>query len=228
MRHPLVSVVIPAFNSADFIGRTLASVFAQTWQPLEVIVVDDGSTDGTAGVVQGTSARLIRQENQGPPAARNRGVCESRGDFIAFLDSDDVWMPQKMARQMAFLQAHPKAGFVVCRMTARVVPGAKWPASLRKSHWDTNPPAYLPSGLLVRRDAFQTVGEFDVSMPTGDDSDWFFRARDAGIQGRVLEEVLLEKTVRPGSVSSRVEESNRSLLRQVRQSLVRKRAGHGS
>lgn len=224
MKEPLVSVVVPAFNSAEFIAGTLTSVYEQTYKNMQVIVVDDGSTDETAKLVGATDATCIYQQNAGAPAARNRGLQECRGEYIAFLDSDDVWLPTKIERQLVFLQNNRADGFVVCRMRAVLAPGMVWPPSLRSAHYDTQPPAYLPSGMLVRREVFGQIGNFDEAIPTGDDSDWLFRAKDAGIEHGVLQEVLLEKTIRPGSISSDVEETQSSLLMQIRQSVARKRA----
>lgn len=224
MNQPLVNVVIPAFNSAGFIANTLQSAYAQTYKALEIIVVDDGSTDETAALVRASGANYIYQQNQGAPAARNRGLHESNGMFVAFLDSDDIWLPEKIERQMACLNANPDADFVVCHMKACLVPGAAWPGSLQRQYYDKNPPAYLPSGLLIRREVFDLIGDFDPSMLIGDDSDWLFRANDAGVKHQILQDVLLEKTIRPGSLSSDVDETQRSLLKQIRESVQRKRS----
>jgi glycosyltransferase involved in cell wall biosynthesis len=116
---PLVSVVIPAFNAERFLARTLDSVSRQTYSALEIIVVDDGSLDGTAGIVRQQAAldprvRLIRQENAGVAAARNRGIAESDGCFVAPLDADDLWHPQKIELQLRRFEERPSAGLVYC------------------------------------------------------------------------------------------------------------------
>jgi glycosyltransferase involved in cell wall biosynthesis len=104
--RPLVSVVIPTFNRAHIVTRAIDSVLAQTYCPCEILVVDDGSSDNTADVLQSYADRIvyIRQKNSGPAAARNRGIRESKGEFIAFLDSDDVWLGTKIERQATLLQ----------------------------------------------------------------------------------------------------------------------------
>jgi len=107
---PRVSVVIPAYNGEAYLEACLASVCAQTAPPLEVLVIDDGSTDRTAAIAQAFAARdgrvrCIRQENTGVSAARNRGVAEAAGDWIAFLDGDDLWLPEKLERQLALQEA---------------------------------------------------------------------------------------------------------------------------
>ena len=110
----LVSVVIPAFNGERFIGPTIESALAQTYSSVEIIVVDDGSTDATQEAVRrfGDRVRYLRQSNQGGAAARNQGISAARGDWVAFLDQDDLWLPQKLERQAAVFLAEPST--VVC------------------------------------------------------------------------------------------------------------------
>jgi glycosyltransferase involved in cell wall biosynthesis len=112
---PKVSVVIPAYNRADLIGETLDSVLAQTFRDFEIVVVDDGSTDGTPAVLArytDHNVRVIRQENQGEGAARNTGIGAARGDYIALVDSDDLWVPVKLERQMTVLNQRPNLMWV--------------------------------------------------------------------------------------------------------------------
>ena len=110
--RPLVSVVIPAYNAEAVIGDALRSVFAQTFRDFEVVVVDDGSTDDTVGVLEaiGGGVRLLRQPNGGPAAARNAGIAVTTAPLIAFLDADDEWLPAKLEMQMAYFAAYPEAG----------------------------------------------------------------------------------------------------------------------
>ena len=116
MTGPLVSVVIPVYDGAAFIAQTLDSVLRQSWPRLEVIVVDDGSTDETPERVRPFRDRILylRQENRGGGAARNAGVAASRGDYLAFLDQDDLWAPEKLERQLAVARAHPESGVIAC------------------------------------------------------------------------------------------------------------------
>jgi len=114
---PLVSVVIPTYNRADLICETINTVLQQTFRDFEVIVVDDGSTDGTDGVLEeryGTSIRLIRQANAGEGEARNAGIAQADGKYVAFLDSDDLWLPPKLESQIELLTSRPGLGWVYC------------------------------------------------------------------------------------------------------------------
>jgi glycosyltransferase involved in cell wall biosynthesis len=111
-----ISVVIPCYNAAAYVGEAVRSVLTQTLPPHEVIVIDDGSTDASATVLSefGSSVTLVRQTNQGVAAAVNLGVSKARGEAIAFLDADDVWLPDKLERQVAVLMAEPSFGCGVC------------------------------------------------------------------------------------------------------------------
>ncbi|NEP84931.1 MAG: glycosyltransferase family 2 protein, partial [Okeania sp. SIO3B3] len=113
---PCVSVIIPAYNRADLIGETVDSVLAQTHPDIEIIVIDDGSTDNTADVLAtyGSALRVIRQANAGQQAARNAGIRAATGDYIAFLDSDDLWLPHRIEAQLQRFEEVPEAGLVYC------------------------------------------------------------------------------------------------------------------
>jgi glycosyltransferase involved in cell wall biosynthesis len=173
---PLVSVVIPAFNAGQVLGRTLRSVSAQTYSRLEVLVVDDGSQDGTAGVVLDAAARdqrirLIRQENMGVAAARNKGIEACRGDLIAPLDADDIWVPEKLEKQVAVFRVSPPSVGLVYARSVPVFDG-RW--ALTPSSPDSpEGTVYLPlvhsnflanaSTPLIRRECLTQVGLYDAS-----------------------------------------------------------------
>lgn len=176
--QPLVSVVIPAYNGADYIGETIASILAQDWRPLEVLVVDDGSTDRTAEIARsfGEPVRCLRQENAGTAAARNRAVAESRGEFIALLDQDDLWMPHKLARQIPRFAEDPRIGLVFAgieffdthtgRITSTYFPGHELGLRDLLAH------VVLPVQTIVfRRSALEKIGPFDTTLGGTDDWD---------------------------------------------------------
>lgn len=181
---PLVSVVIPAYNAERTIGATLESVLSQTYSPTEIIVVDDGSTDDTVGVVEtfGDTVRLLRRSNAGHAAARNAGVTVSRGEFVGFIDADDLWLPEKLERQVAFLQAHSEVGAVQCG--ARIVDDALRTLEVLRCGPGGDPlidalqlknlPAFA-SALVVRRTCFNRIGGFDASLLILDDWDLAIR-----------------------------------------------------
>ena len=182
-----VSVIIPAYNYGRFIAEAIEGALGQTCPPVEVIVVDDGSTDDTLEVVGkfGERVRYLRQENSGVGAARNRGVAESVGEFIAFLDADDTWEPTKLEKQLAIFEADPEIGLVHCGMrefdsetggtVATHVDGqAGWVAD-ELLLWE-RPAIIGPGGtIMVRRDVFEAVGGFDERMRVSEDWDLCYR-----------------------------------------------------
>ena len=188
---PRVSAVIPTYNRPDFLREALASAVAQTYQDSEIIVVDDGSThaarDATRQVVEEFagarphSIRYLFQPHQGVSAARNRGVTASQGGLLAFLDSDDVWQPEKLARQVAFFDAQPTAHIcqteeIWIRHGVRVNPHNKH----RKPHGDIFVQSLdrclvSPSAVMLRRELFERVGGFDTQLPACEDYDLWLR-----------------------------------------------------
>lgn len=224
MSNPLVSVIIPVYNGAAYLAEALESVLAQDYQPLDVIVVDDGSTDRTAEIVRSYPvARYFAQTNQGHGAARNTGIAAARGELIAFLDADDLWAPQKLSMQVGYLMAHPDLGYTISHLRILIEPGVAKPAWLNERLSLEYAAAYLPSALLVRRRVLEEVGGFDVSLWCSNDSDWFFRAKDAGITMALLPDVLLYRRIHRANLSSDVPTATSDLLRVVKASIVRQR-----
>jgi glycosyltransferase involved in cell wall biosynthesis len=179
-----VSVIIPAYNRAPWLGPAINSVLDQTFQDTEIIVVDDGSTDGTAVLLSGYGSKirpLYHNENRGVSAARNTGIRGSTGPLIAFLDSDDRWLPEKLAIQAGFFQDNPDA--VACqteeiwiRNGRRVNPGKR---HLKPTGDIFKPSLRLclvsPSAVMLKRSLLEEVGLFDEGLPACEDYDLWLR-----------------------------------------------------
>ena len=182
-RPPQLSVVVPAHNRAWCLAEALDSVLAQDVAGVELIVVDDGSTDGTPQLLAGygDALRVLRQENRGVSAARNAGIAAAQGEILAFLDSDDVWLPGKLQAQIDFFAAHPEA--LICQTEElwvkngrRVNPGRRhrkrggmiFEASLELC-------LVSPSAVMIRRELFERVGHFDEGLPACEDYDLWLR-----------------------------------------------------
>lgn len=178
-----VSVIIPAYNRAWCLPEAIDAVLAQTYRDYELIVVDDGSTDGTASILKtyGDKISRRRQTNRGVSAARNLGVQKARGELIAFLDSDDLWKPEKLARQVAFFDRHPDA--MICqteeiwiRRGVRVNPKQR---HRKPSGWIFEPSLALclvsPSAVMMRRELLEKTGGFDETLPACEDYDLWLR-----------------------------------------------------
>ena len=184
--QPLVSVVIPAYNRAETIRRSVDSVLQQDYRKIELLVVDDASSDGTLDMLRqqpDPRLRVIRQpSNGGVGAARNRGIEEARGDFIAFLDSDDEWLPGKLSRQMAAFENAPgRVGMIVTGVENRFKDGA---TAIQRAHrnggwFETlllrNTLHGAPSSGVFRREVFEVVGGFDPRLPAIEDYELWLR-----------------------------------------------------
>lgn len=182
-----VSVIIPCFNAAAYIGETLGSVFAQTWPNVEVIVVDDGSTDNSAAVIKGFgSTKLIFQDRRGAAAARNRGWAEASGDFIQFLDADDIIDPDKISLQVARLRERPDC--VASAEWGRFMGSPARTAFIREENWeDLSPLEWLvrsratglgmlfPALWLVPRAVAAAAGPWNEFLSLNDDGEYFTR-----------------------------------------------------
>ncbi len=198
MSKPLVSVVIPLYNREKYIGAAIQSVLRQDYQPIEVIVVDDGSTDRSGEIAKSfKEVRYFHQPhlNAGPALARNTGIKQSKGELISFLDDDDIFLPQKIRLQVDYLKANPTVGYVLCRLKNILETGIPYPNWLNEDDSTYNYLSFLPSTLMVRRFLFDTIGLFDTRFTLGDDTDWFLRTKEADIQMAVLPEVLLERRI---------------------------------
>lgn len=165
-----VSVVIPVYNARDVIGETIESVLAQTWTDREIVVVDDGSSDGSGDIVRsfGERVRYVRQENGGVARARNRGIAESTGEYVALLDHDDLWHPTKLDKQVAVLDGRPEVGMVVTDVAhldregkPLGVIGAGYNPSETFARLFVRGFVPTPSAAMIRRSVLETVGGFD-------------------------------------------------------------------
>jgi glycosyltransferase involved in cell wall biosynthesis len=198
----LVSVIIPAYNAERFVGQAIESVLAQSYRPIEVIVVNDGSTDETRIRLDafGNQVRAIHQTNAGLSAARNRGIRESSGDLIAFLDADDLWHPQKLEKQVAIFTGAPKIGLVhtdanyLFDETGNVSPA---PAAREAYQGDCFKQLFLGnrmsvSSVVVRRSLLERCGLFDeaIRRPTTQDWDLWLRLSRETRFGYVAEELV--------------------------------------
>jgi glycosyltransferase involved in cell wall biosynthesis len=215
-----VTALIPAHNSAAWIAEALGSVTAQTAPPDEVIVVDDGSTDGTADIAESLGATCLRPGRVGVSAARNLGVRAASGELIALLDSDDVWTPDKLEIQAEHMRSHPELLLTITHF--RHFQDGSSVEGIREDVLEGVHPGWLPSTLVARREAFDVVGEFDESMPSGGDIDWFSRAVDLGVEMEVLPQLLLLKRAHNDSLTWTM--GHKALFLTLRRSTARKRA----
>jgi glycosyltransferase involved in cell wall biosynthesis len=195
---PLISCIVPAFNAERYLAEALDSILQQTYRRTEIVVVDDGSTDRSPDVIAsfGPRLRAVRQVNSGPAAARNRGVDEARGEFIAFLDADDRWHPDKLRRQLAHFAERPGLDVSVTHCRNFWIPELAEEAERFRDHRIAQPaPAYLASTMLARRSVFERVGPFDTTLRFGHSTQWLLRCRECGMVFEALPDVLYERRI---------------------------------
>jgi len=219
-----ISVIIPAYNRELYLEEAIQSVLAQTCPPEEIIVVDDGSTDHTREKVRSFGERIcyLFQENRGASSARNAGVDRSRGRFLAFLDSDDVWVPQKLEWQMDHLIRHPETAMVHGHIQAFLSPELEPSDQLRI---DTRClPGLSVTCLLIRREAFMKAGPFDPGIQGGEYIEWFSRAGDRGCSNHVLPQLVTRRRVHLSNSVLDRKQMNANYSRVLKTILDRRRA----
>lgn len=194
MQTPSISVVIPAFNAEAYLAEALASVRTQSVAAAEIIVIDDGSRDATGEIARGTlGVTLVRQDNAGVASALNHGVRLAQGELIAFLSADDVWMPGKLALQVA--GANQPGQLVFGRMLHFLSPELPPDVAATLVCPPDPMPAYSAGTLLTRLDTFRAVGPLNESFAVGEFMDWYGRATDLGLRVKMLAEVVSRRRV---------------------------------
>lgn len=220
---PAISVVIPVYNGERFLAAAMASVLAQRHPALEIIIVDDGSTDATPEVVKALPApvRYVRQHNQGPAAARAVGIGMARADILAFLDADDLWPADKLERQLP----------VLADSSVDIAMGYTQPMVMTRPADDVAAlrPVFRPrlamsvGASLFRPSVFERFGQFDENIRMGEDLDWLLRAREGGARIRLVNAVTLLYRVNPGSMTYGKDTSELAFFRILKRSVDRRR-----
>ena len=202
--QPIVSIIIPCYNTAQYLGEAVASALGQTYTDFELLIIDDGSTDATREIsscfLSDRRVRYFRQDNRGLSAARNKGIELSRGEFIALLDADDVWEPEKLASQLSLFDTMPKCALAFTDFSTfneyGVIASEKNSVILEREITVDFETLYrrnnfiYPSTVMIRRGLFETVGDFDVTLKSAEDYDMWLRiaraSRLAGIGSRLV------------------------------------------
>lgn len=228
MTTATTTVIIPVFNGERYIGAALASVRAQTRPVDEVIVVDDGSTDGTLDVLRNfPEVVVLQQANAGPAAARNRGIEAAHGDYLAMLDADDMWPPNRNEVMAERLDEDPTLGLVLGYQRLLIEPGAEIPAWVPAGDPETIDPETLPKPtgvFLTRRSTFATVGPFDEAMRHGEDTDWFLRSQDCGVRWGQIQDVVLVRRLHGRNLTNATAAQRHALFDVLQRRMARRRS----
>ncbi|MFO7999186.1 MAG: glycosyltransferase [Bacteroidales bacterium] len=219
------SVIIPVYNGERYLREALESIFNDSWKSVEVIVVDDGSTDGTADIVRSyPGVRYYYQQNQGVASARNQGIRHARGALIAFLDADDIWLSGRFAKTHAFFQKNPNEHYVVGYLEMFLEKGYSRPENI-KPEW-LEVPSKVPGTccMAARKQVFERVGLFNTSYRSGEDLEWFQRAGEAGVGMAWLPVPLVRRRVHDQNLSTMASAGKKSrLLHMMREAVKRKK-----
>jgi len=191
----LVSVIIPAYNAENYLAEAVESALGQTYRPIEVIVVNDGSTDRTAQIAErfGDRIRYTCRTNGGIGAARNTGVRLARGAFISFLDADDLWTADKLALQVSILQGDSSLDMMFAHVELFHSPELDAEVTRQIEIRQPIMAGHHAGTMLIRREAFQRVGFFNESLDVGEFIDWYARARELGLSLFMCPEVLMKR-----------------------------------
>ena len=223
-----ISVIIPVYNYDRYLGEAIESVLNQTYQHLEVIIVDDGSTDRSGEVAQsfaGRGVRYCRQVNAGIGPARNAGVELAHGDYVAFLDADDRWPVEKLERQLRAFESDP-ALEMVFGQALQLPNGPEWEAGVRNNNYSVvgMVPGMVAGTMLIKRAAFDRVGKFPGDLKLGEFIDWYARALELKVRSLILPDLLLWRRIHDSNQGVRERQSVTNYARVLKAALDRKRS----
>ncbi|MEX1114064.1 MAG: glycosyltransferase family A protein [Akkermansiaceae bacterium] len=224
-----VSVVIPVFNGEKFLAEAIESVLAQKQPDIEILIVDDGSTDGTAAVAEkfGDAVRLIRQPNRGVSAARNHGIRLAQAEVLAFLDADDLFTPDKFALQLPRLRNNPGIDVVIGQLKPFATGEKKKTISASVGQAADELQSLSFGCSLFRGRVFDRIGPLSETMRFCEDWDWFMRAREARVGMLIHRQIVLRNRLHEENATRQREAGEKFLLEMFRRSLARRRAGNG-
>jgi len=222
---PLVSVIIPVYNGKRYLAEAIESVLAQTYRPIEVIIVDDGSTDGSADIANryNSLVRYFFQPNSGLSAARNEGISQAKSSFFAFLDADDLWLEEKLTYQMAAFEDDPKLDMVFGYVKQFYSPELDELLKKKIGYETEILPGYHAGTMLIKRDAFFCAGLFETNRRLGEFLDWYLKAMEKGLRGFLLSEVVMKRRIHANNMGIRERNNRIDFVHILKASLDRRR-----
>jgi len=226
----LISVIIPVYNREQYLAETIESVLSQTYRPLDIIIVDDGSTDGTADIAErfSGSVRYFFQPNSGCGAALNTGVERAEGDYLSFLGSDDLWTEEKLTLQMKVLDSAAEIDLVFAHVTHFYSPELGQHEREKFRCPTGKMPGYHAGTMLIRKEAYFHVGLFNASFQAGEFVDWYFRSRDKGLREVMLPNVLMKRRIHSSNLgilkrNTQTDNTDMDYIRVLKAALDRRR-----
>jgi len=225
MSNTLISVIIPVYNCERYLAGAIASVRAQTWRHIETVVVDDGSTDGSAAVAKrfGSFVKYELQPHAGPGTARNRGVELAQGDYLAFLDADDLWMANKLELQMAAFGSDPLPDAVFGHVEQFISPDLSRELAERIECPVELVPGRFPGTMLIRSETFRRVGPFSGGLRVAEFIEWYSRATELGLKDVMLPQMVLRRRIHATNSGIVHRDARADYVRVVKAALDRRR-----
>lgn len=225
-QNPFVSVIIPVYNGERYLAEAIKSVLAQTYQNFELIVINDGSTDNTSNIIARyqDSLQSAYQPNAGLPASLNLGISLSRGEWIAFLDADDLWLEEKLSRQIRMVVENPEIEIIFGHVQQFL--SADLDEFTQNKIYCSPVPiqGYLKITMMTQRKAFEKVGLFKEDHSIGDFIEWYLRASEANLNIHMLSEVVAKRRLHAWHTTDNSPESRKNYVRILKASLDRRRA----
>jgi len=223
---PLVSVIIAVYNCKKYLAEAIESVLAQAYQPIEIIVIDDGSTDGSDQVAKRLlpSVHYFYQPKAGAGAARNRGTELAKGNYLSFLDSDDIWTENRLILQMAEFRSNPETDLVFGQVEQFISPELDENEQSKIHCPAERMPGYVAGTMVIKRESFVRVGPFATTWQIGEFLDWYVRAQEMGMKSSMVPEVVLRRRLHTDNISIRNRDSRTDYVRMLKASLDRRRA----
>ncbi len=194
---PLVSIVIAVYNGEKYLEAAINSVLNQSYPTVELILVDDGSTDRTSIILARyqSCAKLLYQANQGQATAQNLGIINAKGEYITFLDADDLFCPDKLFSQVHYLLKNPKLDTAVGLMQQFLSPELSTESKAKRACPEALTPGFLPSGTLFRRDCFERFGLFNTTYKTGVYMEWYMRAKEQKLTEHLHQQLVAKRRI---------------------------------
>lgn len=226
MENTTISVIIPVYNAERYLAEAIESVLMQAVKPLEIIVVNDGSTDesGRVAKIFKNDIRYLVQENKGAPAARNLGINMAKGSLLSFLDADDVWTAHKQELQLKALKKNPELDMVLGNVEQFVSPELDVESRNRLRSELKIMPGYVIGTVLIKRESFQQVGTFKENLQLAEFIDWFSRAKVMKLHYKMLQEVVLKRRIHTTNQGLYKRQYMKDYTRVLKAALDRRRA----
>jgi glycosyltransferase involved in cell wall biosynthesis len=215
-----VAVIVAVKNSAAFLADALKSIRGQPGPSIDLIVVDGGSTDGSLAIATSFDARILRETAPGLANAWNTGVTKSTAPFVAFLDSDDVWVADTLGRRITALGAAPRAGLAFGRVKHFICEGRQLSPGLKREILLNERYSPIPGTMLIRRDVFMRIGHFDSNYALSADTDWIARATTTGIVMQPIDLLVLIKRLHLNNLTMQVDRAQHELLAILRRKIA--------